>query len=115
MTRPSFFSGAFRQAGHDAASAVASGGACGGTNCGQVSSCSSGAAFSMLTRRSYHARLAGDRIAVGEAIAALALGQQFGDEMVEQEAACRLRRIGIERGCARTPPDRVPGPHRVRN
>ena len=35
-------------------------------------------------------RLAGDRIAVGEAVAALALGQQLGDEMIEQEAARRL-------------------------
>ena len=39
-------------------------------------------------------RLAGDRIAVGEAIAALALGQQLGDEMIEQEAARRFRRVG---------------------
>ena len=58
-------------------------------------------------------RLAGDRIAVGEAVAAFALGQQFSDQMVEQEAARRFRRVGVERGGAGAPADRVPGPHRV--
>ena len=57
--------------------------------------------------------LAGDGIAVGEAVAAGLLGQQLGDQVVEQEAARRFRRIGGEAPGAGALADGVPGPHRV--
>ena len=103
----------FRQAGHGAASVAASGGECSGTNCGEVSPGFVGRGLLDADAQIVPRRLAGDRIAVGEAVAALALGQQFGDQVIEQEAARRLRRVGVERGGAGAPADRVPGPHRV--
>src|SRR5207237_5321803 len=51
--------------------------------------------------------------AVGETVAALALRQQFRDQVIEQETARGFRRIVVECGGAGAPTDRVPGPHRV--
>ena len=53
-------------------------------------------AFSMLHPQIIPGRLAGDRIGIGIAIAAIALGEKLGDQVVEQKAFLRFRRIGRE-------------------
>src|SRR5689334_14789283 len=58
-------------------------------------------------------RLAGDRIGIGIAVAALAFRKKIADQVIEQESFFGFRGVRGQSPGTRSLADRVPGPNRV--